>query len=283
MRRLSDIIACVRFAQDHALPVAVRGSGHACAGTALCDDGLVVDMSRMKGIRVVPDGGIVRAEPGVTWGDMDHATQAFGFAVPGGTDSEVGIADLSLGGGNGWLMGAFGATCDNILSLDVVTAEGRLVTASASEHEDLFWALRGGGGNFGIATSLEYSMHALGTYVVAGGLFPVRPNPRGAGAVPRLCRGPAGAADGLSVPNPFGRRDAGSVHGSLLCRTGRGRRAGGRGVASSRRATLRRTATDAVRRLAAVDGHGAPHRPALRDKLAFPRRTRRRLCLRADL
>jgi len=130
---VSDIIACVRFAQDHALPVAVSGSGHACAGTALCDDGLVVDMSRMKGIRVVPDGGIVRAEPGVTWGDMDHATQAFGFAVPGGTDSEVGIAGLSLGGGNGWLMGAFGATCDNILSLDVVTAEGRLVTASASE------------------------------------------------------------------------------------------------------------------------------------------------------
>ena len=168
---VSDIIACVRFAQDHALPVAVRGSGHACAGTALCDDGLVVDMSRMKGIRVVPDGGIVRAEPGVTWGDMDHATQAFGFAVPGGTDSEVGIADLSLGGGNGWLMGAFGATCDNILSLDVVTAEGRLVTASASEHEDLFWALRGGGGNFGIATSLEYSMHALGTYLVAGAVF----------------------------------------------------------------------------------------------------------------
>jgi FAD/FMN-containing dehydrogenase len=102
---------------------------------------------------------------------MDHATQAFGFAVPGGTDSEVGIAGLSLGGGNGWLMGRFGATCDNILSIDVVTAEGKLLTASASEHQDLFWALRGGGGNFGIATSFEYRMHPIGPLVMAGAVF----------------------------------------------------------------------------------------------------------------
>jgi len=153
------------------LPLAVRGSGHACAGTALCDDGLVVDLSRMKGIRVVADRGVVRAEPGVTWGDMDHATQAFGFAVPGWTDSEVGISGLSLGGGNGWLMGKFGATCDNILSIDVVTAEGKLLTASASEHQDLFWALRGGGGNFGIATSFGYQMHPIGPMVMAGAVF----------------------------------------------------------------------------------------------------------------
>ena len=167
----ADIVACVHFARDHALPLAVRGSGHACAGTALCDDGLVVDLSRMKGIRVVADRGVVRAEPGVTWGDMDHATQAFGFAVPGWTDSEVGISGLSLGGGNGWLMGKFGATCDNILSIDVVTAEGKLLTASASEHQDLFWALRGGGGNFGIATSFGYQMHPIGPMVMAGAVF----------------------------------------------------------------------------------------------------------------
>jgi FAD/FMN-containing dehydrogenase len=167
----ADIVECVRFARDYALPLAVRGSGHACAGTALCDDGLVVDLSRMKGVRVLPDRGVARAQPGVTWGDMDHATQAFGFAVPGGTDSEVGIAGLSLGGGNGWLMGAFGATCDNILSLDLVTADGMLLTASASENEDLFWALRGGGGNFGIATSFAYRMHPLGPAVMAGAVY----------------------------------------------------------------------------------------------------------------
>jgi hypothetical protein len=175
----ADIAACVHFARDHALPLAARGSGHACAGTALCDDGLVVDLSRMKEIRVVPDQGVARAQPGVTWGDMDHATQAFGFAVPGGTDSEVGIAGLSLGGGNGWLMGAFGATCDNILSIDVITADGKLVTANASEHEDVFWALRGGGGNFGIATPLEYRMHPIGPSVVAGTVFYPLEQPRG--------------------------------------------------------------------------------------------------------
>jgi FAD/FMN-containing dehydrogenase len=114
---------------------------------------------------------IATAEPNVTWGDMDHATQAFGFAVPGGTDSEVGIAGLTLAGGNGWLMGGFGATCDNVVSIDVVTADGKLLTASASQHQDLFWALRGGGGNFAVATSLEYRMHPRGPRVVAGTLY----------------------------------------------------------------------------------------------------------------
>jgi FAD/FMN-containing dehydrogenase len=168
---VADIVGCVRFARDHELPLAVRSSGHACAGTALCDDGLVVDLSRMKGIRVLPDRGVAWAQPGATWGDMDHATQGFGFAVPGGTDSEVGIAGLSLGGGNGWLMGAFGATCDNILSVDLVTADGMLLTASATEYEDLFWALRGGGGNFGIATSFAYRMHRLDPMVMAGAVY----------------------------------------------------------------------------------------------------------------
>ncbi len=168
---VADVIACVRMAREHGLPLAVRGSGHAVAGTALCDDGLVVDLSRMKGIRVSPIDATVRAQPGVIWGDMDQATQAFGFAVPGGTDSEVGIAGLSLGGGNGWLMGAFGATCDNLLAVDVVTAEGAFLTASAAENADLFWALRGGGGNFGIVTSLAYRMHPIGPIVIAGAVY----------------------------------------------------------------------------------------------------------------
>ena len=168
---VADVVACVRMAREHGLPLAVRGSGHAVAGTALCDDGLVVDLSRMKGIRVSPVDATVRAQPGVTWGDMDHATQAFGFAVPGGTDSEVGIAGLSLGGGNGWLMGAFGATCDNLLAADVVTADGTFLTANEAENADLFWALRGGGGNFGIVTSLAFRMHRIGPTVIAGAVY----------------------------------------------------------------------------------------------------------------
>jgi len=168
---VADVIACVNVAREHGLLLAIRGSGHAVAGTSLCDGGLVVDLSRMKGIRVSPGDAVVRAHPGVTWGDMDHATQAFGFAVPGGTDSEVGIAGLSLGGGNGWLMGAFGATCDNLLAADVVTAEGKFLTANEAENADLFWALRGGGGNFGIVTSLAYRMHRIGPTVIAGAVY----------------------------------------------------------------------------------------------------------------
>jgi FAD/FMN-containing dehydrogenase len=168
---VADVIACVRVAREHDLRLAIRGTGHAVAGTALCDDGLVVDLSRMKGIRVSPGDAVVRAQPGVTWGDMDHATQAFGFAVPGGTDSEVGIAGLSLGGGNGWLMGAFGATCDNLLAADVVTADGTFLTANEAENADLFWALRGGGGNFGIVTSLAFRMHRIGPTVIAGAVY----------------------------------------------------------------------------------------------------------------
>jgi FAD/FMN-containing dehydrogenase len=168
---VADVLHCVRFAREHEVLLAVRGSGHAVAGTAVCDGGLVVDLSRMKGVRVSPRDATVRAQPGVTWGELDHATQAFGFAVPGGTDSEVGISGLSLGGGNGWLMGAFGATCDHLLAADVVTADGAFLTASAIEHPDLFWALRGGGGNFGIVTSLKYRMQRIGPTVVAGAVL----------------------------------------------------------------------------------------------------------------
>jgi FAD/FMN-containing dehydrogenase len=169
-----DVIACVGFARKRELPLSVRGNGHAVAGTAICQDGLVVDLSMMKGVRVNPQKQTVRTGPGVTLGELDHATQAFRLAVPVGTDSEVGISGLTLGGGNGWLMGAFGATCDNLLSVDLVTADGNFLTASEDAYEDLFWALRGGGGNFGIATSLKYRAHPLGPEVVAGTvLYPI--------------------------------------------------------------------------------------------------------------
>jgi len=167
----ADVVACVRFARAHDLPLAVRGGGHAVAGLAVCDGGLVVDLSGLKSVRVDAHARVARAEPGATLADLDRATQAFGLATPAGTDSEVGIAGLTLGGGNGWLMGAYGATVDNLLSADVVTADGRRVTASAQVNEDLFWALRGGGGNFGIVTSFEYRLHTVGPQVMAGAIL----------------------------------------------------------------------------------------------------------------
>src|SRR5262249_21223089 len=148
-----DVVVALRFAREHELLVAVRGGGHSCAGTAVCDDGLVIDLSLMKAIEVDAAARSAQAQGGVLWGELDRATQAFGLAVPGGTDSEVGIAGLTLGGGNGWLMAVHGATCDNLLSADVVMADGRTVAANCNENADLFWALRGGGGNFGVVTS----------------------------------------------------------------------------------------------------------------------------------
>jgi FAD/FMN-containing dehydrogenase len=145
---VSDVINCVNFARDNNLLVSVRGGGHNVAGNAVCDGGLMIDLSTMKGIRVDPVSRIARAEPGVTWGDYDRGTQAYGLATPGGVISTTGIAGLTLGGGVGWLVRKHGLTCDNLLSADVVTADGRFLTASANENSDLFWGLRGGGGNF---------------------------------------------------------------------------------------------------------------------------------------
>jgi FAD/FMN-containing dehydrogenase len=136
-----DVIASVCFAREQELVAAVRGGGHNVEGTAVCDDGLVIDLSLMKSIEVDAAGRSVRAEGGVLWGELDRATQAFCLAVPGGTDSDVGIAGLTLGGGNGWLMGLHGATSDNLLAADVVL--GRRVSASSTENPDLFWSLRG--------------------------------------------------------------------------------------------------------------------------------------------
>lgn len=167
----ADVAASVRFAREHELLVAVRGGGHNVAGTAVCDDGLVIDLSLMKAIEVDATQCTARAQGGVLWGELDRATQAFGLAVPGGTDSEVGIAGLTLGGGNGWLMGLYGATCDNVLAANVVTADGQSVSASAVDNADLFWALRGGGGNFGIVTSFCYRLHPVGPIVIGGAIL----------------------------------------------------------------------------------------------------------------
>ncbi len=165
----SDIIACVSFAREHDLLVSVRGGGHSIAGKAVCDGGLMIDLSAMKGIRVEPSKKTVRAEPGLTLGEFDRETQAFGLATTMGVLSKTGIAGLTLGGGMGHLMRKRGLTCDNLISADVITADGRLVIASATENEDLFWGLRGGGGNFGIVSSFEYRLHDVGP-VLAGGV-----------------------------------------------------------------------------------------------------------------
>lgn len=166
----ADVIACVRFAREHDLVLAVRGGGHSVAGKSVCEGGLMVDLSAMKGIRVDPAQRTVRAETGLKLGEFDRETQAFGLATTLGVVSATGIAGLTLGGGWGHLHAKYGLALDNVISADVVTADGRLLTANASENPDLFWGIRGGSGNFGIVTSLEYRLHEVGP-VVGGAVF----------------------------------------------------------------------------------------------------------------
>ena len=160
---VEDVVAAVRFASSRGFPVAVRSGGHNVAGLSVCEGGLVIDLSRMKRIDVDPVRQIARAQAGLNLGEFDRATQAHGLATTLGVNSDTGIAGLTLGGGFGKLGRKFGLTCDNLLAAEVVTAEGKVLRASATEHPDLFWGLRGGGGNFGIVTSFEYRLHAIGT------------------------------------------------------------------------------------------------------------------------
>jgi FAD/FMN-containing dehydrogenase len=164
----ADVGAAVRFAAAHELLVSVRGGGHNVAGTAICEDGLMIDLSPMKGIRVDPLNRTAWAQPGLLWQDFDHETQAYGLATTGGVVGETGIAGLTLGGGVGWLVRKHGLTCDNLLAADVVTADGQLRYASPDSNQDLFWAIRGGGGNFGVVTSFQYRLHEVST--ILGGL-----------------------------------------------------------------------------------------------------------------
>jgi FAD/FMN-containing dehydrogenase len=168
---VSDVIAAVNFARDNELVVAVRGGGHSVPGYAVCEGGIVVDLSPMKGIWVDPDTRTARAQAGVTWGEFDRETQQFGLATTGGRVTHTGIAGLTLGSGSGWLERKLGLTCDSLISADVVTADGKFLKASESENEDLFWGLRGGGGNFGIVTSFEYRLHPVGPIVLGGMLL----------------------------------------------------------------------------------------------------------------
>jgi FAD/FMN-containing dehydrogenase len=169
---VADVMVALQFGLEQGLPIAVRGGGHNVAGKAVCDDGLVIDLAPMKGMRVDPARRVAQAQAGLTWGEFDRETQAFGLATTGGAVSTTGIAGLTLGGGIGWLQRKHGLACDNLLSADVVTAGGRFLTASASENADLFWGLRGGGGNFGIVTSFEYRLHPVGQLVAGPAVHP---------------------------------------------------------------------------------------------------------------
>ena len=167
----ADVAAAVRFARAHDLEMAVRGGGHNVAGTAVCDDGIVIDLSAMRAVLVDAAGRTARVQGGALWGDVDHETQAQGLATTGGIVGHTGVAGLTLGGGLGWLMRKHGLTVDNLLAAEVVTAEGNFIQTSADEHPDLFWALRGGGGNFGVVTSFRFALHPVGPSVLAGPIF----------------------------------------------------------------------------------------------------------------
>ena len=169
--RTADVAAAVRFARDRDLEIAVRGGGHNVAGTAVCDDGMVIDLSAMRAVTVDPVERSARVQGGAIWGDVDLRTQAHALAITGGIVGHTGVGGLSLGGGLGWLMRKHGLTVDNLVEAELVTAAGDIIRASANDHPDLFWALRGGGGNFGVVSSFRFALHPVGPTVTAGLVF----------------------------------------------------------------------------------------------------------------
>lgn len=225
---VADVRCAVNFARENDLLLAVRGGGHNIAGSAICDGGLVIDLSSMKSVRIDPRMCRAYVEPGVTLGEFDHEAQAFGLATPLGINSTTGVAGLTLGGGFGWLSRRFGMSVDNLVSADVVTADGDLVHADATHDPDLYWAIRGGSGNFGVVTMFEFELHRVGPEVY-GGLF-VLPFEQAAQALRRYNAATAAMPDELSIwavmrlapPLPFLSAD---VHGKpviafALCYTG---------------------------------------------------------------
>ncbi|MGH8880309.1 MAG: FAD-binding oxidoreductase, partial [Stackebrandtia sp.] len=172
------MVRCISFARQHDLALTVRGGGHGVAGNAVRDGAVMLDLSSMKAVRVDPATRTARAEPGLTLGDLDRATHACGMATTLGVVSTTGIAGLTLGGGLGWLNGRYGLACDNLISADVAMADGRLLQASAQENEDLFWAIRGGGGNFGVVTAFEYRLHRVDRVLSGGVSYPLSMAPQ---------------------------------------------------------------------------------------------------------
>src|SRR3954465_9308889 len=176
---VADVISAVKFGRKTGLPVAVRSGGHSFPGLSGADDALMIHLSQMKGVRVAPVGRTVRVQAGVLLGELDRETQAFGLAVPSGIVTHTGLSGLALGGGINWLMRKYGLTIDQLLSVDLVTAEGELVKASETENADLFWGVRGGGGNFGIVTDFEFRLNPVGPIVLAGPIFwPIEESPK---------------------------------------------------------------------------------------------------------
>jgi FAD/FMN-containing dehydrogenase len=169
-----DVMQAVRFARENELPIAVRGGGHNVAGHALCDDGLLIDLSRLRSVRVDPKRRVAQADPGCSYTDFDLECQAHGLATTGGTVASTGIAGLTLGGGLGFLMGSYGLACDNVRSVDIVLADGRFTRASGDENPDLYWGVRGGGGNFGVVTSFEYQLHPVGQLLGGMVIWPIK-------------------------------------------------------------------------------------------------------------
>ena len=216
---IADVMAAVRVASDRGLGVSIRGGGHNIAGASVCEDGLMIDMGLRRAIRVDPANRVLRVESGATWADVDRETQRFGLVVPSGIVSTTGVAGLTLGGGFGWTSRKFGLTADNLLSADVVTGRAHLLRASERENADLFWALRGGGGNFGVVTSFEFRAHRHGPEALCGmAIYPIE---RAAEAIRLFAELTTGAPDELSCalmlriapPLPF---LPANVHGTLI-------------------------------------------------------------------